>query len=123
MLGQQCARVRGIVELRQIHGCASESAAEAGGSGADGARGGVLRDRSRQGRRRVPAADVQTRTAVRAQHHAGERDETGSAAGVVAERTAAGSRPWIPAAADYAGLVWGGEREMAVGNSPAGGAV
>ena len=43
------------------------------------ARGGVLRRRPRQGRRGLPAADVQDRAAVRPQHHAGERAEAGAA--------------------------------------------
>ena len=53
------------------------------------ARGGLLRHRPGQGRRRVPPADVQDRAAVRAQHHARERDEARAAARLRAERAAA----------------------------------
>ena len=59
------------------------------GARRQGARSGVLRRRSRQGRRGVPAADVQDRAAVRAQHHARERAEARADAGLRAQRPAA----------------------------------
>ena len=52
------------------------------GVGSKRPRGGVLRHGPRQGRHRVPQTDVQARTAVCPQHHAGKCDETGAAAGL-----------------------------------------
>ena len=59
-----------------------------------GARGRVLRRRQGPRGRRLPAEHAEGAAAVRAQHHARERDEARADAGVGAQRQAARSRPW-----------------------------
>ena len=61
--------------------------------GRQGARSGVLRRRQGQRGRRLPAEHAEGAAAVRAQHHARERDEAGADAGLGAQRPAARPRP------------------------------
>ena len=76
--------------------------------------------RSRTAGHRVPPADLQARTAVRPQHHAGTRHEARAAHRLRDEWRAAHAQSGIPGAAGHARLVRRGEREMARGSASAG---
>src|SRR5215470_17359746 len=106
--------------MRSLQGRAVEGLVEAGQSECQGPRSCLLRRRPWTAGRGLPATDVQGGAAVRAEYHAGKRNEAGAVARLRSERRSIVALAGIPVAAGYARLVRRVQCEVARGSASAG---
>ena len=110
----------GAVRQRQVDRRPAEDGARRRRAEARGEGHRVLRRRPRRGRSRVAHAEIQGRLPLRPQPAAREGAERRAVRGVGAQRPAADQAPGRAAAPARARLVRRGQREVALGDSPAG---